>query len=73
MHSQLSVLMFADLVGYSAMMEADQQQALNVILDMRKKHFEPVVERHGGTVLKRLGDGWIVSFGSVVFGSGLLF
>ncbi|MCE8537674.1 adenylate/guanylate cyclase domain-containing protein [Ruegeria pomeroyi] len=65
MHSQLAVLMFADIVGYSAMMEADQQQTIDAVRGLRVDMLEPVVAAHSGRVLKRLGDGWIISFSSV--------
>ncbi|SDC46496.1 adenylate/guanylate cyclase domain-containing protein [Ruegeria marina] len=65
MHSQLAVLMFADIVGYSAMMEVDQQQTIDLVRSLRVDLLEPEVQTHAGRILKRLGDGWIVSFGSV--------
>ncbi|MCV2887911.1 adenylate/guanylate cyclase domain-containing protein [Ruegeria aquimaris] len=65
MHSQLAVLMFADIVGYSAMMEADQDQTIDAVRSLRLDMLEPAVGAHAGRVLKRLGDGWIISFTSV--------
>ena len=65
MHSQLAVLMFADIVGYSAMMEADQDQTIDAVRSLRLEMLEPAVGAHAGRVLKRLGDGWIISFTSV--------
>ena len=65
MQSQLAVIMFADIVGYSAMMQADQEKTVGHVRALRQTHLEPVVQKHGGRVLKRLGDGWIVSFNSI--------
>ena len=57
--------MFADIVGYSAMMEADQEGAVAHVRALRNTHLEPFVQQHEGRVLKRLGDGWILSFASL--------
>lgn len=65
MKSQLAVLMFVDIVGYSSMMEQDQQRAIGYVQELKSTLLEPVAIRHDGEVLKRLGDGWIISFGSV--------
>lgn len=65
MTSQLTVLMFADIVGYSAIMEQDQAEAVAIVRSLRSQFLEPVAVEHGGSVLKRLGDGWIIAFGGV--------
>lgn len=66
MKNQLTVIMFADIAGYSAMMESDQDRALSHVRALRNTHLEPLVRDHGGRVLKRLGDGWIIAFGAIV-------
>lgn len=65
MKSQLAVIMFVDIVGYSSMMEQDQGRAIGYVRDLKSTLLEPVAARLGGDVQKRLGDGWIISFGSV--------
>ncbi len=65
MQSQLSVVLFADIVGYSALMEQDQARTVRSVRSLRDDHLRPVVDEHGGTIMKSLGDGWIVSFASV--------
>ena len=65
MQSQLAVIMFADVVGYSAMMEVDQERTVNQIRALKNTYLEPVAVQHGGRVLKRLGDGWIIAFNSI--------
>jgi len=57
-----SVLLFADLVGYTAMMEADPDGTLAAIRSLRETGFEPRMLARGGEVLKRVGDGWILAF-----------
>ena len=65
MQSQLAVIMFADVVGYSAMMEDDQEKTVGQIRALKSTYLEPVAVQHGGRVLKRLGDGWIIAFNSI--------
>lgn len=53
---QLAAIMFTDIVGYTAMMQADEQKAVSVI-----KHYnatlEKLVTQHDGQVLNYYGDG----------------
>ena len=56
------VVLVADLVGYSSLMENDHDAAIGAIRDLRQIWLEPVIEAQSGKVLKRLGDGWIISF-----------
>jgi class 3 adenylate cyclase/tetratricopeptide (TPR) repeat protein len=65
MQSKLAVIMFADIVGYTAMMEADQARAVANVRALKTEFLEPVAIRHGGRVLKRLGDGWIIAFEAI--------
>ncbi len=65
MKNQLAVIMFADIVGYSAMMQSDQDKTVDHVRALRDIHLEPVVVAQGGRILKRLGDGWIFSFPAI--------
>jgi class 3 adenylate cyclase/tetratricopeptide (TPR) repeat protein len=62
---RLAVILVADMVDYSRLMQADQDGTIGLIQALRDKWLEPEVEARGGEVLKRLGDGWIIAFGSV--------
>jgi adenylate cyclase len=62
----LAAILAADVVGYSALMGADEARALAVIRLLREDLFEPEVARWRGAVVKRLGDGWLVEFPSAV-------
>lgn len=66
MKRRLSAILAADVVGYSAMMGTDEKHALSVLRLLRDQLFEPEVERWRGTVVKRLGDGWLVEYASVI-------
>ena len=46
-------------------MGEDQAATLEALRQLRRDLFEPVVATNAGTVIKRLGDGWIVEFPSI--------
>jgi adenylate cyclase len=62
---RLTAILAADIVNYSKLVGQDQVGTLDALRQFRSKHFEPSVTGYSGTVIKRLGDGWIVEFGSV--------
>ncbi len=62
---KLAAILAADVVGYSRLLGEDQARTLDALRNLRGELFEPVVSRHKGTVVKRMGDGWIVEFPSV--------
>ncbi len=65
MRRRLTTLMCADVVGYSALMGRDEALAVASVQELRHTHLEPVAAAYGGEVLKRMGDGWILSFPKV--------
>ena len=66
MQRKLTVIVSADVVGYSALMERDEAGTLDRLKSNRKSIFDPCVERHGGRVVKLMGDGALLEFASVV-------
>jgi class 3 adenylate cyclase/TolB-like protein/Flp pilus assembly protein TadD len=63
---RLATILFADIDGYSRMMRADEERTL---VDLRAHLTElvgPVVERFHGRIVKTVGDGVLVEFGSAV-------
>ena len=66
MERRLAAILVADLVGYSGVMEADESRALNVIRRLREELLEPEILANSGEIAKRLGDGWIAEFPSVL-------
>lgn len=63
---RLATIMFADVAGYSRMMRADEERTL---VDLRAHLAElvtPMIERHRGRIVKTVGDGVLVEFGSAV-------
>lgn len=62
---RLAVILIADVVDYSRLMGEDETRTLAALAELRQVLFEPVVANHGGTVIKRMGDGWIVEYPNV--------
>jgi class 3 adenylate cyclase len=63
---RLAAVLIADVVGYSRLMEADEAGTLAALKDRRTVALEPVVTAHGGRVVKLMGDGVLIEFGSAV-------
>jgi adenylate cyclase len=66
MQRKLTVIVSADVVGYSALMERDEAGTLERLKRNRKTIFDPRVTANGGRLVKLMGDGALVEFGSVV-------
>src|SRR5262245_10320984 len=58
--------MAADIVGYSRLMEANEEGTLGALRQHRREFFDPTVAKHGGRIFKVMGDGFLVEFGSVL-------
>lgn len=63
---RLAAIMATDIVGYSRLIEADEARTLNAVMALRSHVTDPLVADHGGRIVKLLGDGALVEFGSVV-------
>jgi len=63
---KLAAILAADVVGYSRLMGADEAGTLAALKHHRQAIFDPAVAAHNGRIVKLIGDGTIVEFGSVV-------
>lgn len=63
---RLAAILAADVVGYSRLMEANEERTLAAFRVHRLAVFDPTVAKHGGRIFKLMGDGFLVEFGSVV-------
>ena len=66
MERKLSAILAADVVGYSHLMEMDEASTLAALQNHRRDIFDPQTARHGGRIVKLMGDGVLVEFVSVV-------
>jgi len=62
---QLAAIMFADIVGYTALMEEDESLAMS-FRERLKNKLEEVLNDHGGRLLEFHGDGALCSFTSTL-------
>lgn len=65
MSRRFAFIQAADIVDYSLMMAEDENATISLVHELRDRSLEPVVEKHGGDILKHIGDGWIVGYPSV--------
>lgn len=63
---RLAAIAVADVVGYSRLMESDEAGTLNALRERRKTILEPTIRNHNGRLVKVMGDGVLVEFGSAV-------
>ena len=63
---RLAAILAADVVGYSRLMGANEEQTLGALREHRRDFFDPTVARHGGRIFKMMGDGFLIEFGSVL-------
>ena len=63
-YRQLAAIMFTDIVGYTALMGEDEQNAFD-ILNKNRDIQRPLIEKYGGKWIKELGDGVIATFPTV--------
>jgi len=62
---RLAAIMFTDIVGFSRQMGADEARMLR-LLDIHNRIIQQAVIEHHGTVIKTVGDAFLVDFPSVV-------
>ncbi len=63
---RLAAILAADVVGYSRLMEANEERTMAALKHHRREFFDPTMAKHGGRIFKVMGDGFLVEFGSVL-------
>ncbi|QIG50972.1 adenylate/guanylate cyclase domain-containing protein [Nordella sp. HKS 07] len=63
---RLAAILAADVVGYSRLMEQDEAGTLAALKDRRSNILTPLVAHHDGRIVKFMGDGELLEFGSAV-------
>jgi TolB-like protein/class 3 adenylate cyclase/Tfp pilus assembly protein PilF len=63
---RLAAVLIADVVGYSHLMEVDEEGTLGRLQSDVRELFEPKLAEHHGRLVKTTGDGLIAEFHSVV-------
>jgi adenylate cyclase len=63
---RLAAILAADVVGYSRLIEQDETGTLAALKERRTAVLAPLVAAHRGRIVKVMGDGVLVEFGSAV-------
>ena len=63
---RLAAILAADVVGYSRLVEQDEEGTLAALRDIRHSVIDPLLAEHRGRIIKLMGDGPLAEFGSVV-------
>lgn len=66
MERRLTTILAADMVGYSRLMAADELDTLASLKALRTEIMEPKTDEYHGRIVKLMGDGTLMEFGSVV-------
>jgi adenylate cyclase len=63
---RLAAILAADVVGFSSMMEKDEEGTLAKVKALQREVIEPKVRERGGRLVKTTGDGFLCEFASPV-------
>src|SRR5579871_2444370 len=63
---RLAAIMAADIAGFSAAMERDEEGTFAQVQELRQKIIEPKINEHAGRLVKTTGDGFLVEFASPI-------
>ncbi len=63
---RLAAIVLADVVGYSRLMGVDEVGTLAALRAHRSELIDPLIDKHGGRIVKTMGDGLLLEFASVV-------
>ena len=64
MQRRLAAILAADVVGFSALMERDEEGTYAAIGQLRREIVEPQLAEHQGRLIKTTGDGFLAEFAS---------
>ncbi len=62
---KLAAIMFADMTGFTAMMQEDEAKA-KVLRNRQQKTLETLIPQHNGTIIQFFGDGTLTIFDSAI-------
>jgi adenylate cyclase len=63
---RLAAILAADVAGYSRLIGADEVGTLAALRRIWSERFDPTVASHGGRIVKKMGDGALVEFASII-------
>jgi len=63
---RLAAIISADVAGYSRLKGRDESGTLAALRLLRREIIDPLIDTHGGRIVKTTGDGLLLEFPSVV-------
>ena len=63
---RLAAILAADVAGFSALMERDEEGTYSRIGSLRREVIEPRLSEHQGRLIKTTGDGFLAEFASPI-------
>src|ERR1700681_3760746 len=63
---KLAVILAADVVGFSALMEREEERTYARLGSLRREVIEPRLSDHQGRLIKTTGDGFLAEFASPI-------
>jgi TolB-like protein/class 3 adenylate cyclase len=66
MERRLTTIVAADMVGYSRLVAANEEDTIDRLRALRSGLIDPVIAQHGGRIIKTMGDGLLLAFPSPV-------
>src|SRR5215470_388713 len=63
---RLAAIMAADVAGFSAAMERDEEGTYELVQALRRSVVEPKLAEHLGRLIKTTGDGFLAEFASPI-------
>ena len=66
MERKLVTIVCADVAGYSRLIGLDEEGTIARLRAHRQTLIDPAIARHGGRIVKSMGDGLLVEFASPV-------
>lgn len=61
---RLMAVMLADVVNYSRMMSRSEDETHARVSCLARELIDPTIARHGGRIVRSMGDGWLAEFAS---------
>ena len=63
---RLAAILAADVVGYSRLVGQDEEGTITRLNTLRADMLDPGIARHGGRIVKTMGDGFLIEYSSAV-------
>ncbi len=63
---RLAAILAADVVGYSRLIGQDEEGTITRLNALRADLLDPGITRHGGRIVKTMGDGFLIEYSSAV-------